>query len=214
MLKRKTNLLIKLFLTIILICIIAIIFAKATPVGETLEISEEFSEETNNAGQARTSVQETCLPANPQQSVEQENYYAINTWEYLMQRNYGKVITSAILGNMMVETAGGTLNLKPEIYSASKNYYGLCQWSLKYHPRIDEFSFEHQLDYLTGTMPLEFNTFGYLYKAGFGYDDFLKLTDIEEATLAFAVVYERCTPVTYKARQEAALKAYNYFNLN
>lgn len=145
---------------------------------------------------------------------ETEYYYATKTWEYLMQRGYSREITSAIIGNMMVETSGGTLKLKPNIYSPSKNYYGLCQWSLKYYPGTKDLPFEHQLDYLTGNMPWEFNTFGGLYQEGFTYEDFLVLEDVNEAALVFAQVYERCGPESFKLRQEAAVKAYNYFDLN
>jgi hypothetical protein len=122
-------------------------------------------------------------------------------------------VTCGIIGNMMIETSGGTLDLKPYIYSPSGNYYGLCQWSQKYYPGTKDLPFEHQLDYLLGSMPWEFNTFGKNYKTGFKYEDFLKMTDPAEAALAFAKSYERCCPASYEMRQEAAIKAYNYFNL-
>jgi hypothetical protein len=145
---------------------------------------------------------------------EKEYYYAAKVWEYLMQRGYGEVVTSAIIGNMMIETSGGSLKLEPTIYSPSGNFYGLCQWSQKYYPETKDLPFEHQLDYLVGSMPWEFNTFGWIYKDNFKYDDFLKVADVEEAALAFAMSYERCGSVSYQMRQQAAIKAYNYFNLN
>ena len=126
--KRHTNLIIKLVLTIIFACLIAFIFARASVVAADNKESEN---------KRSTDLAYNIL-------LESDYCYATGVWDYLIQRNYGKAITSAILGNMMVETAGGTLDIKPEIYSSSKNYYGLCQWSLKYHPRLDEFSFEHQ----------------------------------------------------------------------
>ena len=111
----------------------------------------------------------------------------------------------------MVETSGGTLNLQPDIYSASGNYYGLCQWSRYYYPEARGLSFEHQLSYLLDTMPDEFKTFGWLYKKDFSFEDFTKMTNVEEATLAFTKVYERCGPASYEQRQQAALVAYKYF---
>jgi hypothetical protein len=145
---------------------------------------------------------------------EKEHYYAAKVWEYFMQRGFGEVVTSAIIGNMMIETSGGTLDLNPTIYSPSGNYYGLCQWSLKYCPGAKDLPFEYQLDYLIGSMPWEFNTFGKNYKHGFDYTAFLQMTDVEEAALAFTKCYERCGPASYVLRQEAAKLAYKYFNLN
>lgn len=145
---------------------------------------------------------------------EKEHYYAAKVFEYFMQRGFSREVTCAIIGNMMIETSGGTLDLNPTIYSTSGNYYGLCQWSLKYCPDAKDLPFEHQLDYLLGSMPWEFNTFGKNYKSGFKYKDFIAMTDVEDAALAFARSYERCTPVSYEMRQEAAEKAYEYFDLN
>ncbi len=145
---------------------------------------------------------------------EKEHYYATKVWEYFRQRGFNNEITCAIIGNMMIETAGGTLDLNPTIYSPSGNYYGLCQWSQYYYPETKDLSFEGQLEYLLGSMPWEFNTFGKLYKKGFNYVEFLKMTDTSKAAKAFAVLYERCGEGSYKLRQEAALRAYAYFDLN
>lgn len=145
---------------------------------------------------------------------EKEHYYATKVWEYLRQKGFSQEVTCAIIGNMMIETSGGSLDLNPTIYSPSGNYYGLCQWSKKYCPDAQGLSFEDQLDYLVETMPWEFNTFGKNYKGGFKYEDFLNMTDVEEAALAFAKSYERCSSVSYEMRQAAAVVAYEYFNLN
>jgi len=66
------------------------------------------------------------------QKWEEEHYYATNVWKYLRQRNFSQEVVCGIIGNMMIETSGGTLDLKPYVYSPSGNYYGLCQWSQKY----------------------------------------------------------------------------------
>lgn len=145
---------------------------------------------------------------------EKEHYYAAKVWEYFRQRGFSNEITCAIIGNMMIETSGGTLNLNPTIYSPSKSHYGLCQWSQYYYPETKDISFEAQLEYLLGSMPWEFNTFGKLYKKGFNYVAFIKMTDTSKAAYAFAEVYERCGEGSYKLRQEAALRAYAYFDLD
>jgi hypothetical protein len=142
---------------------------------------------------------------------EDEYFYAAKVWEFFMRRGYGEIITSAIIGNMMIETSGGSLKLNPTIYNPDYLYYGLCQWSLKYCPSIAGASFEYQLEYLDLTIEKEFKVFGKYYKKGFTFEDFLTIDDPAEAALAFAKVYERCGAGSYNKRKQAAIKAYEYF---
>lgn len=143
---------------------------------------------------------------------EQEYYYAAKTWQFFRQRGYSAEVTSAIIGNMMIETSGGSLSLKPEIYSSGRGFYGLCQWSLYYKPFMADKTFEEQLVYLDSDMQSEFDTFGpKCYKSGFKYDDFLAMDDPAQAALAFAKTYERCGSGSYGARKQAARVAYDYF---
>ena len=142
---------------------------------------------------------------------EQEHYYAAKTWEFFKKNGFSDVVTSAIIGNMMIETSGGTLNLKPAVYSSGGGFYGLCQWSLYYRPHVADMSFEDQLVYLYDDLEYEFNTFGFCYKRGFTYEDFLAMEDPAKAALSFAKVYERCGEGSYGARERAAVVAYEYF---
>jgi hypothetical protein len=144
---------------------------------------------------------------------ENEYYYATKTWIFLKQNGYSDIVASAIISNMMVETAGGTLDLEPNLYDYSGDYYGLCQWSLYYRPEVADMSFEAQLEYLQNDIEKEFNVFGNCYKKGFTFEDFLAMDDVEEASLAFAKVYERCATWSYAKRVKAAPIAYDYFNL-
>ncbi len=144
---------------------------------------------------------------------EQEHYYAAKTWNFFRRHGYSEAVTAGIIGNLMIETSGGTLNIKPEIYSSNLGYYGLCQWSLYYKPFMAGKSFTDQLKYLDEDMSKEFKTFGFCYKTGFTYEDFLALEEAEQAALAFAKVYERCGAGSYSMRQTAAKTAYNYFML-
>ena len=144
---------------------------------------------------------------------EQEHYYAAKVWQFFKQRGYNDAVTSAIIGNMMIETSGGTLELRPEIYSSGKGFYGLCQWSLYYKPFMSGKTFEEQLEYLDSDMQKEFESFGFCYKRGFTYEDFLAMEDPAQAALAFAKVYERCGSGSYGLRKQAANRAYNYFTV-
>lgn len=146
---------------------------------------------------------------------EQEYYYAAKTWQFLRQQGFSDVVASGIMGNLMVETGGQTLKLVPTLYDAATGrYYGICQWSLKYRPNVADMPFEDQLPYLMSDIEYEINTFGSCYKSGFTYEDFLKLTKPEDAALAFAKAYERCSSMYYTIREKAAKKAFIYFDLN
>ena len=142
---------------------------------------------------------------------ETEYYYATHVWYFLRSRGYSKEVSAGIIGNMMVETAGSTLALKPTIYDKNRAYYGLCQWSLYYRPNVRDKSFEDQLIYLDEDMAKEFKTFGFCYKKDFTYENFLQLSMPEDAAIAFAKVYERCASGSYNLRASCARKAYDYF---
>ena len=134
---------------------------------------------------------------------------ATEVWFYLRKQGFNEAVTAGIIGNMMIETSGGTLNLKPEIYGVG--HYGLCQWSLYYRPNVAGMSLQEQMDYLMSDIEYEFNTFGFCYKSNFNYEKFLQMTDTREAAIAFAKSYERPGAGTYNMRANSAEVAYNYF---
>ncbi len=216
MIKRYPNLFLKLFL--IIIFVLLCLFISSCTEEATAEIY---------IGNTDTPTYVLVQPESYQyiteqddghsdkiQQWEEEYYYATKVWKYLRQKGFSQEVTCGIIGNMMIETSGGSLDLKPNIYSPSGNYYGLCQWSKKYYPEAHGLSFEQQLEFLLNNIEWEINTFGKCYKEGFKCEDFLNMTNVEEAALAFAKSYERCGPASYEMRQEAAVVAYEYFNLN
>jgi hypothetical protein len=162
-------------------------------------------------------IQDTCIRVQADIDKyliwENEHYYATKTFLFLKQQGYNDAVVCGIIGNMMIETSGGSLNLNPTIYHPSGNYYGLCQWSLKYYPQSNDMSFEEQLELLLDTISYEFSAFGKLYKKGFTYEDFLAVTDSSEAAYIFAKVYERCNSISFDLRRQAAEDAYKYFIL-
>lgn len=140
---------------------------------------------------------------------EKEYETATIIWDYLLEQDYSETIAAAILGNIMAEVGGQTLDIDATI--GSKDYYGICQWSYKYCSDVFNKDLEEQLDYLNKTMEKEFNTFGSQYKSNFKFSDFLEMTDVREAALAFSKCYERNAPGSYFVRQENAVVAYEYF---
>lgn len=138
---------------------------------------------------------------------------ATQVWRYMKDElGWNDYVCAGVMGNMMAEVGGQTLNLQPFLYGHSGGgYYGICQWSGKYYPGIQGASLEAQLDFLRDTVKKELDTYGYAFRSGMDYESFCALTDAEDAALAFAKAYERCGSGSYGIRQSNALKAYNYF---
>lgn len=139
---------------------------------------------------------------------------ATKVWKYMRQElGWSEAVCAGVMGNIMAECGGQTLKIDPSLYDAATgNYYGICQWSAKYHGKVHGTSLDFQLKYLKGTVESEFSTFGYLYGGkGFGYESFKQIKRPEDAALAFAMCYERCSAKTYYIREENSLKAYSYF---
>jgi hypothetical protein len=145
---------------------------------------------------------------------ETDYYYATTVWNFLKELGYSDVACAGIMGNLMAECGGHTLNLDPFLYDAATgNYYGMFQWSTYYYPDVEGASFEEQLQYFKETVGPIFKTWGKNYAEGFTLEDFNNLTDPRDAALAFAKVYERCADWTYERRQDFSIIAYNYFVL-
>lgn len=142
---------------------------------------------------------------------ESEHYYAAQVWQRLRLSGFSEAAAAGVLGNMMWETAGGTLDLKPNEYSSGCGYYGICQWSVHYNPRIKDTTFEEQLEYLLSNIDSAFKSFGFCYRSGFTYKDFKSMGDPTQAALAFVKVYERCSSGSYGLRKSAAKEALEYF---
>ena len=138
---------------------------------------------------------------------------ATQVWRYMKEElGWNDYVCAGVMGNMMAEVGGQTLNLDPYLYGHSgANYYGLCQWSSRYYPSIQGADVDAQLDFLASTVKKELDTYGYLFRSGLDYEAFCNLTDAEDAAMAFAKAYERCGSGSYGVRQTNALKAYNYF---
>lgn len=167
------------------------------------------TEEYNKANEIRKSYQQVYDTLMEHWHQKEEEYpVATYIWSYLKDLGYSNQVCAGILGNIMAEVGGNTLNIQYDIQTSS--YYGMCQWN-KAYSEVWGASLEEQCNYLRDTIEYEFNTFGSNYKRGFKYEDFLELTDITKTALAFAKSYERCGSGSYDVRQDNAIAAYNYF---
>lgn len=130
-------------------------------------------------------------------------------WSFLKSKGYNDFVAAGIIGNMMTECGGHTLNLNYVIYGGKNNsYYGLCQW-YKGYSTIYGAGLQEQCEYLEKTIRSEFKTFG--YKSGYTYSAFCQIQNEQTAALAFAKTYERCESSNYRVRQVDATKALKYF---
>lgn len=139
----------------------------------------------------------------------QEYPVATVIWKYLIECGYSEVVAAAILGNIMAETGGNTLDI--DYTTGNGEFYGICQWKKTYCKDVFNKDLQEQLAYLSNTVEQEFNTFGNRYKSNFDYDDFLAMTDVWQAALAFAKCYERCESSNYSVRETNAEAALEYF---
>jgi hypothetical protein len=137
---------------------------------------------------------------------------ATKIWYYLRNKlGYSEEVSAGILGNIMAEAGGQTLNIDVDVVNAYAGHYGICQWSTYYYPEVYGASLDGQLDYLGKTIEYQINAFGGIYYYGFNYQRFLQINSAEEAALSFALTYERCGGNSYGIRQANAITAYNYF---
>ena len=183
------------------------------PVSTLAETERENAQEDKDYYQSILDevLEEEARALEVQKWADREAEYPTATavWKYLKNLGYNDYVTAGIIGNMMAEVGGQTLNLDHTLSSGT--YHGLCQWKLSYYPSVRGASRDQQLDLLASTIEDEFTTFGYIYTSGFDYQSFLNMTDASDAALAFAKVYERCGSGSHSVRQSNADKAYDYF---
>ena len=142
---------------------------------------------------------------------------AEQVWVTLRARGYSEEVVAGIIGNMMAECGGQTLDLDWSIhgYYNGDTFYGLCQWCLLYTPSwFDGCSIQDQLNYLLGDIKSQFDNYGNNYMSGYNYSDFVRASSIDEAAAAFAACYERpgYEYNNYQIRRQNAAKAYSYFH--
>ena len=169
-------------------------------------------EEYSNAESDMNYYQE--LLANAERILRENEYPAASTvWHYLTETmGLNEHVAAGILGNMMAEVGGQTLDL--QVDCSGRGYYGICQWSRKYMVYdITGSNLDTQLEYLNKTIEDEFAVFGDLYTSGFTYQDFCNMQNAQDAAKAFAVVYERCGSGSYSVRKSNAVKAYEYYTI-
>ena len=140
---------------------------------------------------------------------------ASQVWTRLKSYGYSDSVVAGIIGNMMRECGGDTLDLDWDIvgHYNGEEFYGLCQWCLSYTPPgFKGSTVIAQCDYLKQTIQSAFANYGGNY-GGITYIEFLQ-SDTRTAAIAFERVYERCGDYANEDSRRAnnAERAYNHFH--
>ena len=171
---------------------------------------DEIIVEENNTEAERIAAEEAARQAEEAKWATKAAEYpaATQIWRFMKDQGWNDYVCAGIMGNLMTEVGGQTLDIRYSL--SSSGYYGMCQWNRAYS-EVWGAGLDTQCDFLRDTIKYEFDTYGFKYQKGFNFNSFLNMTDAQQAALAFAKSYERCSSASYKVRQQNALTAYNYF---
>ena len=184
---------------------------------ETTEREESTTKEnttnvsTTKAAENHPATTKPITTTKPEVSNSGSYAEATQIWNYMKNLGWSDAVCAGIMGNIMAEVGGQTLDLSRWSYYSNGSYYGVCQWSRQYYPSVIGRDIEGQCDFLRDTIRKEINTYGSNYASGMNYEKFLQLDDPQDVALCFAKAYERCGSGSYGVRQSNAVKAYQYF---
>ena len=125
-------------------------------------------------------------------------------WNYLRDIGLNKYVCAGIIGNIMAEVGGQTLDISRWPQYSQGTYYGICQWAGSRKNRLLN-DFGTTLDDQIRFLSVE------LFEVIPKDNSFYNMQDEKEAALYFAKYYERCSSKYYTVRQKNATKALEYF---
>ena len=129
---------------------------------------------------------------------------ATEVWNGLKALGLNDYVCAGIMGNIMAEVGGQTLDISRWPQYSQKTYYGICQWAGGRKQRLlNDFgtTLNDQIRFLSVEL------FEVIPKG----NSFYNMQDEKEAALYFAKYYERCGSGSYSVRQRNATKALQYF---
>lgn len=129
---------------------------------------------------------------------------ATQVWNYLRDLGLNQYVCAGIIGNIMSEVGGHTLDISRWPQYSQNTYYGICQWAGSRKQRLlNDFgtTLEDQIRFLSVE----------LFEVIPRDSSFYNMQDEKEAALYFAKYYERCSSKGYSKRQNNATVALNYF---
>ena len=129
---------------------------------------------------------------------------AREVWNALRDLGLNEYVCAGIIGNIMAEVGGQTLDISRWPIYSQGTYYGICQWAGSRKNRLlNDFgtTLNDQIRFLSVEL------FEVIPKD----NSFYNMQDEQEAALYFAKKYERCNSKYYTVRQKNATKALEYF---
>jgi hypothetical protein len=179
-----------------------IIVEKDKQIQKLEEEKIELEKKTKATTTVKTVVSNTSFKADGNYS------QATQVWNALRALGLNEYVCAGILGNIMSEVGGHTLDISRWSYYASTNttYYGICQWAGSRKQRLlNNFgtTLEAQIRFLSVEL------FEVIPKG----NSFYNMQDEKQAALYFAKYYERCSSKYYNVRQADATKALAYFTV-
>lgn len=129
---------------------------------------------------------------------------AREVWNALRDLGLNEYVCAGIMGNIMAEVGGQTLDISRWPIYSQGTYYGICQWAGSRKQRLlNDFgtTLNDQIRFLSVEL------FEVIPKD----NSFYNMQDEQEAALYFAKKYERCNSKYYTVRQKNATKALEYF---
>lgn len=115
-------------------------------------------------------------------------------WNFFINdMGYSEYVAAGIMGNIMEESGGQTLNIDPSAQNSIGNgHYGIIQWDMVYCSEVVGKDLAGQLEFYSSWIQSgEFDNYAKNYKSGFSYQEFLEIKDPEQVAIAFATVMER-----------------------
>lgn len=163
-------------------------------------------EDDNKSLQERCDELELERTQNNVYTYTPDDGYAQSLYVYKKLRNVGlnKYVCAGIMGNIMAEVGGQTLDISGWVDGSNDHYYGICQWG---GPRRDRLLNDFGGSIYAQAEFLIVELFDIIPEGS----SFYNLTDEKEAALYFARYYERCAEQYYAIRAVNATKALEYF---
>lgn len=166
------------------------------------ELEKEIKELKTAISELTQQVNKTTINSNSSKANGYEQSKQI--WNSLKSLGLNDYVCAGIMGNIMAEVGGQSLDISLWPQCDKNGYYGICQWAGNRKQRLlNDFgtTLEDQISFLSVEL------FEVIPKG----DSFYNMQDEKEAALYFAKYYERCGSGSYNVRQTNATKALEYF---
>lgn len=173
---------------------------------EEIEALKFANQELTKENQALQKTNKDLATAKSTGTVKAAGNYdqATQVWNSLKALGLNDYVCAGIMGNIMAEVGGQTLDISRWPQYSLNTYYGICQWAGSRKQRLlNDFgtTLEDQIRFLSVEL------FEEIPKGS----SFYNMQDEKEAALYFAKYYERCGSGSYSVRQSNATKALEYF---